>query len=247
MKKVKAIWEKKNLNLNVLEIEFDKEDKMSESLITEIEQYDYIVAKVPIKQINLMQEIENSKFYFIETQFDLIKKLTLENMIPKRLIKISKSIESKKIANENHLDFILENVSDNMFDTDRIALDPKFGPDIANKRYKNWIISLFNSDDSEVFSIINNNNSIGFYIINVKSNSMRILLGGLYSKYKMFGLGYSLVVAPINLANSKNIKIIKGRISSNNLPVLKIYQEYGYFINDIRYIFRRINKKKKKS
>jgi nitrogen regulatory protein PII-like uncharacterized protein len=245
MKRIDAIWERKNLNLNVLEIVFENdEENITDNLQNEFEKYDYIVAKVPIKQISLVHKLENSKFFFVESQFDLIKKINSTNSIPKRLLKVSKSSRSEKVTNKNQLNMILDNIKRNIFDTDRISLDPYLGIELANKRYKNWITNIFNSGKSEIFNIIHNENTIGFYIINDYGSSVRILLGGLYNKYKMFGLGFSLISAPINLAVSRNKKHLKGRVSSNNFQVLKIYQEYGYFINDIKYVFRRLNIRK---
>lgn len=243
MKKVDAIWEKRNLNLNVLEIEFDNNDKdSSQEIQNEFDQYDYIIAKVPIKRIKLLHDLENSKFFFLETQFDLLKKISSANNIPNHLLKISKTTSFRKVTNGNQLNWILDNIGIDMFNTDRISLDPLLGVELANERYKNWIINIFNSSNSELFEIIFRENPIGFYIVKDSKSSIRISLGGLYDQFKMLGLGFSLVSAPINLAVSRNKKTIRGKVSSNNFQVLKIYQEYGYFINDIKYVLRRINK-----
>lgn len=244
MKKIEAFWEKKNLGLNTLELEFDERDSIKIlNTIEEFEEYDYIVAKVPKGKVDFIHKLEMIKFQFMEAQVELINNLKQNIEIPNRLLKTSNDIHYVSVTEEVELEMLLNKIDLNMFDTDRISLDPCLGKELAAARYKNWIRYLFYKEDSMLYKLIYKQREIGFFLfkkINEKIYSS--VLVGLYTEFKNKGLGFSIVEQHIRWALENHAEQIVTRVSSNNLRSLKLHLNFGYEIKDIYYVFRRINK-----
>lgn len=244
MKKIEAFWEKKNLSLNTLELEFDEKDSIEIiNTIKEFEEYDYIAAKVPKGKVDFIHKLETKKFHFMEAQIELINNLKQKNEMPNRLLQTSNNIHYVPVKEEIELEMILNKIDSNMFDTDRISLDSYLGKELAAARYINWIRNLFYREDSMLCKLIHEEREIGFFLfkkINEKIYSS--VLVGLYTEFKNKGLGFSVVEQHILWAVENHVEQIVTRVSSNNLRSLKLHLNFGYEIKDIYYVFRRINK-----
>ncbi|MED4454442.1 hypothetical protein [Metabacillus fastidiosus] len=240
MEKLDAFWESRNLDKAVLELTFDKNDR-NIKIIEDLkeENHDYIVAKVPIRNIELIHQLEEEGFRFMETQFSLVKKIKEDNIIPSQLKSLSSKLNWEPVVTHTHLDEVLKKIDENLFETDRIALDPYFNIKIANKRYQNWILDQFHKDDYEVYEIIFRGKKVGFFFIKLESSIVSILLAGIYREFREYGLGFSIIYTPLKLSLLTEKKIAKTRVSSNNLEVLRLYQTFGYMINDVEYVFRK--------
>lgn len=240
MKLIDAFWEKKNLDLNVLEIQFDKYDSVDTYF--NYDNYEYILAKIPVGRIDLVHRLENEGFVFLETQISLYKKVSDKEENYKYINYISKGTSFIQIKDKNNMEELLNRIDKDLFNTDRISLDPYFDSEIANRRYKNWIRQEFDNTDSMLYELQYNGEKIGFSLIKINENTMHLLLSGLYSNYKNSGFGFTIVEKPLKLSRELGIKSVKTNISTNNLNVHKLYEKFGFNIRNMKYVMRKIVK-----
>lgn len=236
MNKIDAFWEIKNIEKRTVELEIDnKEISIDEKNLSEIEKnYEYVVVKVNSGNMPILRELQKKGYIFMETQISLSKKIKEETF---DFDKISKNIKFDKMSYIEDIHTITNNISDNMFRTDRIALDDRFGISIANKRYRNWIEDAYNKRSNDFFIISKKEKNIGFIMTSENEDNAEILLGGIFEEYQSLGYGYNIVYQPIKYYSSKKMKFLKTKVSSNNQEVLKIYISMGYAIDNMDYIF----------
>ncbi len=245
MKTINAFWEKDNLNMNVMELSFDKMDSIIEmENVTDINNYEYIVAKIPEKNIELIHKLEEQGFRFIETQFELKNNLKTDFKQTNTLEKMGKSIEYRKLNSEDEFKDVFNNIELGIFKTDRIALDPFLGEKYSIRRYKNWVKNILNKEGTIVCEIMYKNTKFGFFVLqSIDDVTMDSVLAGLYKGEIANGLGFAIVQKHLqwSLENNKNKVIAK--VSSNNIESLKLHLEFGYRITNLVYVLRKINNK----
>lgn len=233
---VEATWEKQNLNKNVLEVTIGKDEPDLNLDEVNNNDVDYIVVKVSCKNSFLTEKLHAGGFVFIENQISLYKHIS--EGIPPKFNALSQKIELISITGTDDLDALLLNISDDMFSTDRIALDKRFGIRIANHRYRNWIRNEFGKENTELFTINKKDNPIGFVMASLtEHNEVNIQLGGIYTRYQSSGYGYGIVGKPIEHYARLEKKTLKTKVSSNNMDILKIYIAMGYQIEDMEYVW----------
>jgi len=244
MKFIDVFWEKRNLGVNTLEIEFDDNEEIDYfTLELKLKKYDYVVAKVPVGNIKICHLLEQNGFKFMESQIFIKKKLRDYSKENDYFNKFSEKISIKQIIDKSSLEKLLSLIDEDMFNTDRISLDQYFGKKKAMLRYKNWIRDEFNDNRSELYELVYQGDKVGFFLIkDNQKDEMDGLLGGIYTKFKGWGMGLSIIQKQIEIAIERNKKYWKGKISSNNIPVIKLYNLYGFEIYDIKYVFRKINR-----
>lgn len=235
-----AFWEKRNLGMDTLEIDFDNKDVFNTKLGNILSSYKHIVAKIPCGNIKLIHRLEDKGFRFMETQICFSKILDSNYETPENFKRIAERISIKQILSEYDLNSILNEISKGMFETDRIALDMYFGINYAAKRYYNWVNDEFAKKSSRLFELVFCNSSVGFFLIKSIDNKASIVLGGVYRDYRNFGLGFSFIDKAIKLSLSEDKSLIMAKVSSNNLPILKLYSAFGFSIIKISYVMRRI-------
>jgi hypothetical protein len=235
-------WDKKHLNLNVVKVEFEQKDTINSLRNEEIECYDYVIAKVPIRELELTHLLEHNGFRFLETQFELVLDSRKPCAMPKYFEKILNEISYKKITRYQNVERIINRIDENFSDSDRVSLDPFFSRNIGAKRYRNWIRDEYNGEKSTLFELFLKERPIGFFLLKrIDTKSYLALLAGLYPEFKNSGLGISVVAKPIDWAIQNRIVTLVTRNSSNNLQSLKIHLECGYTIQRINYVLRKVN------
>ena len=244
MKFIEAFWEKRNLGLSTLEIEFDDNEEINYFILEpKLKKYEYVVAKVSVGNIKMSHLLEQNGFKFMESQISIKKNLrdySIENDYFKKFLE---KISIQQIIDKSSLEKLLLLIDEDMFNTDRISLDQCFGKKKAMLRYKNWIRDEFNDNKSELYELVYQDNKVGFFLIkDNQKDEMDALLGGVYTKFKGWGMGLSMIQKLMEIAIEKNKKYLKGKISSNNIPIIKLYNLYGFEIYDIKYVFRKINR-----
>jgi len=244
MKFIEAFWEKRNLDVNILEIKFDNNEEINYfKLEPVLKKYEYVVAKVPNGNIKMAHLLEQNGFRFMESQISIknnLRNYSKENDYFNRFLE---EISAQQIINIRSLEKLLSLIDEEMFTTDRISLDEYFGKKKAMYRYKNWIKDEFKNDKSELYELIYQDEKIGFFLMkDIQKNNIDSLLAGIYTRFKGKGLGFSIIQKPIEIAIERNKKYLKTKISSNNIPVIKLYSLYGFEIYDIKYVFRKINR-----
>ena len=244
MKKIEAIWEIENIGSNTLEFVVEKGDKCDISVFENIsKEYDYIVVKVPTNMTDFNWALGKLGFTMIETQLMLskdIKDLDLNDRYIRRLLP---KVTYRVVETEEEINNLLDRITPSMFITDRIALDSNYGSEIGCRRYKNYIKNSFLKHSLEIIGVYFNNSLVGFDMHHIEEKFCYGKLGGIFSDVKIPGLGFLTCCAPLLFANEKyGVTTFYPEISTNNLPVLNLYDYFHFNIMKITYVFVKHNK-----
>lgn len=232
MKIVDCFWEQTNLDCRVAEVSVETGDNFSEEILFDLEKnYDYIVLKFTVANYNNYLLATKKQYSFIETQLSLQKKMKDWNLnqSDSRLLKNFSIMEVKE---QSDLSKILNKFDESMFTTDRIYLDPLFGPQYSVRRYKNWIQSSFEKGAS-LQKLFYRNKEIGFSIARIEDRVMYGILGGIYEGQ---GLGIITPCFPLLYAK-KDFDWFKPKISMNNTPIVRLYNHFNFEITNVEYVF----------
>ena len=238
MKIVDCIWELKNLDKRTVEISVGKEDTFSRDIILQsISNYEYAVVKVPMDMPTFNIELSEMGFVCIETQMNV--GISLHDFDFSKVAHLYSDTSYELINNDNDFTSVVSNLLPGMFSTDRISLDPQFGEDIACRRYINWLTSEYESKRSQLIKVIYKNEHIGFMLIKTDGDTIDLILNGLYKQYQGKGLGILTPASPMMYIkkNSLNIAQEVTSISSNNIPVVKLYNRLNFQLLKHTYVF----------
>ena len=238
MKVIDCTWELKNLNKKTVEISVGKEDIFSRDIIEQsISNYEYAVVKVPMNMPTFNIGLSDMGFVCLETQMNV--GISLHDFDFSKVAHLYSDTSYKPIYNDGDFMQAVSNLRPGMFSTDRISLDPKFGEDIACQRYINWLTSEYESKRSQLVKVIYKNDHIGFMLIKTDGDTIDLILNGLYKQYQGKGLGILTPASPMMYIkkNSLNIAHEVTSISSNNIPVVKLYNRLNFQLLQQTYVF----------
>ena len=139
---------------------------------------------------------------------------------------------------------ISDRITPDLFETDRISLDPLFGPEIGCFRYRNWILDLVNITDSHLlifYDPSDDNLEYGFTIdrFDEKTKIINGILAGVFTDCDKPGMGFSIYDASFRNDIKRGAKILKSAISSNNPPVMAVDSALGVPICKPIYVLRK--------
>lgn len=226
-------WEKRNLGVESGKVIVQSDNDVA--LLKEtlkINNKEYMEADVAPGCIKSIRALENSGFHFMETLVELEASVS-EIVVPKNMKRFAEKV-SYDLSSEEELQIIKSVIrSGEMFLTDKISLNPFFGQIKAGNRYANWVESLLEKD-ARCFSVHYKDKLIGFEISILEDGKLEFLLGGGFPKT---GAGMMTVTASYNYWTHQDIKSIETKVSSNNLPVLKLHELFGLRTSGLRYVF----------
>jgi hypothetical protein len=239
MKIVDAFWEKRNLSVNTIEITLENSDSLNdvvkniESLLSTDVQY--LVVKVPISRVEINSFLNINGFCFIECLFNVeldVKKFSAGGLLKRVVNRLNYNL-----FDSDDLVELKNELESGIFENDRISCDEKFGKQKAARRYINWIEDEMRAN-SEVFKVLHNDQSLGFFTLKETDNGNYYpFLAGLYSKYSNSGLGGGLITLPILEVQKRGGSRVSTIISSNNMAVLRTHISLGYTIINSHYVF----------
>lgn len=239
MELINANWEKRNLDLEAAEISFSPSDTFAAFDPQVLRTFDFVTARVPTGSIQLIHDLENIGFQFIESQFDLSLNLGREADLISNTKAMLDKISLLPIRDNDSLGALCRSISEDMFEVDRVSIDPFIGVSKGAIRYRNWVRDEFSKPQTSLYEMALGNTPFGFFLLKEAGpKQLSALLAGLYPQFKNKGLGFSIVAKPIEWARQHGYKVLRAKTSSNNLPSLKIHLACGYEIEDIQYIFR---------
>lgn len=243
MKVTDCFWEKRNLGETVVEITIEKDDLLDKLLLSKHNTIDYLVIKVPVNMPDFNFFLGQEGFSLIELQIDMTATLSSFDFNHKLIKWISPHVDLNKVSDVNELEEVLSKIDSNMFNTDRISIDPHYGKEIGCKRYKNWIYDEFVGGTADVIKFFYRGKHVGFMMYKENDDGIRGLLGGIYSDFQGIGLGLLTPTAlPLYIIrNSIPVKRVAADISSNNKPVWELYENFGYKANNLHYVFVKHN------
>lgn len=241
MKVIDAFWDTRSLGVKSAEIEIEEADTIEDvdQILSSIEKYEYVVAKVAAGCADAALHLQARGFAFIESSIEVEIDLR-ELAFPRFVERFDKYITCRKASTESE-GSIFSHVAEGLFTTDRVYLDPAFDDDLAAKRYLNWIRDE-QSRGAELFHVYYKDEEVGFFVYKetVPGIEAYPFLAGLYNEWKSSGLGANVVVAiEMKEAKSRGCKRLRTFVSSNNLPILKIHELFGCQIKNIRNVFVR--------
>jgi len=245
MKIVDAFWEQRNLGVVAKEINFEANDKVSD--LDQIRNLDceYSVARIPAGCIDLMFNLEEMGYRFIETMLDVQHDhkdigFTL-NRVAKR---IADSITYYEM-NDIDLNELRNQLRLGIFKTDRVSLDPAFSPDKSANRYIGWIGDEL-TRDGKVYKCIHKDNVFGYFVCRMDGDKVNYVYNiGIYKDQNYAGLGVGLIIASIKQALEAGAKKTISGLSTNNMPAIAANLAAGYRVIGAKYIYVKHNAPRK--
>ena len=240
MKIVEATWERRNFGRKVWEITLGREDmndveKTLATLRDDRFTGAYVCVKMPVGNLKMLHALEDDGFRFLETQFSLMDRFKADDIID-MCEKADERIEYVVVEkNEEAWERVISKVVPEMFDTDRISLDPMLGPEIACTRYRNWMRDLFKDSRSELCVMLVDGKEIAFGLYIMDGGIRHGILGGNFPEFKNTGYGVSVIAGKRSQLNQR----FRTAVSSNNPRVLRIHQNCGRIIYKDMYVLRK--------
>lgn len=239
MRVTDAWWEKRNIGVETQEItceEADTADSLKEGLSGLTAGYQ--VLRVPAGRADLLFAAQENGFLLVE---DLAK---LEIDVDKLVIP---AYSERLLANmttgpatEEEINRILTDVREGkVFQTDRISTDPTFSKAIADIRFYNWMEDLIQAGAAFVVARYKEK-AVAFGINKpVDERLYDAVLGGMCPDAGVTGVGFSGIYA-----NTMSVKEQGGaravtRVSSNNLPMIRLHLTMGYQLQEFTYVLVR--------
>ena len=235
-----CFWELNNLGERTVEIAIEHQDDFCAQRIEDaVKDYQYVVVKVPVGKPDFNFGLASLGYSFVETQFHVSKKISQLDMND-RLVKIfAKGLTFRDVDLNTGLDEVLDKISDNMFTTDRVVLDPHFSPQTGRKRYVNWMRSTL-CDKTLFFEMILNGEAVGFGFAKFSDDNKVLdgILGGIYEPFQSCGYGLLTPLGGLLLCKQRNLPVenLVTSVSSNNV-VFQLYNYLSYRIDSMTYVY----------
>lgn len=243
MKIIDAVWEKRNLGVDTMEFEIDADDNAQEvkKILSENEK-DYNVVKVISGRPDLNFLVQQLGYTYIETSFNLVFDLKKQAVNLSPIQKRMSDCVAYAMMDDHDLEELFEELRKGMFTTDRIAVNPAFGVEIANKRYINWIRDE-RKRGTGIFKMTYKGYSIGFFVLRELGQDIyNSMLVGMYEKYFKSGLGINTVVKPVEEGIKRNGRYIASYVVSNNFRALDTCLSMGTKIHHFYTVFDKLKK-----
>ena len=241
MKVTHATWERRNLGRDAWEITLDRKDMedvsgVIKTLNDEKFKGAYVCVKLPVGNLKMVHALEDDGFRFLEVQLSLISHFEPANILSQR--ESMGNVEFKTVEKTSEAwERIIQKVPAGLFDTDRIALDPRFGPDVARRRYQNWMRDLLANPKSRLTVMVVDGNEIAFGLDIVDEGRVEGVLGATFEEFRNSGYG---MLSMAGYDEGELAMKHRTAVSSNNQAVLRTHQNCGRIIYKEMYVFRKI-------
>lgn len=246
MKCVYAEWEQRNLGCRTIELTIEKEDTLLPlvEVLQKIEYFSheyhaqYIVVRTNTKYPNIGQYLQTQGFLLMEAQIGL--KLERGNVIEtcEKYQDLFPDM-TYRAADDNDLDYVISEIHKGIFETDRIALDPYFGKEIANKRYALWTEDAYRMGGN-LFLSLYRKKPIGFFLDvyeDEKKKKIKGLLGGLFQSENHQHYGSMHIFVGRRAFLDRKLLMEKTSVSTSNLSILQLQLMFGSKIVNIDNIY----------
>lgn len=235
-----ADWEVRNIGKSAVELQISDGDTLILSDLEKyIKEFEYVVVKIALTDYFALKSVNASGLKFNEMQMAYECK-TAQVKHSRNIEAFTRKAHFFEINTDEYLNTLLTEVTPGMFHTDRVALNPMLGPELAANRYRNWITTEFKTGRSSLFFIESNNKQfIGFAMFRVLGNYMNYLLGGIFPQYQNIGFGPQIVAQPLAYSITQSLDGVQTFVSSNNPNVIALYQYCGFNLNlsKTRYVY----------
>ena len=238
MKIVDAIWEKRNLGVDTVEITIEEHDPETE-VTAAINALDaqYAVVRVPAVRADLIFPVQQKGFVFAEEMVHLVSDLSEISLAPveKRLWD---AVECQRMTDDDIAELRSE-IRKGLFSTDRIYLDPAFSKELAAERYVNWIDDEL-ARGGFLVKYVYKGRTAGFFSLRDTGNGdYTSALGGMFSDFRKGGLVTAISGKVPEFVKELGGRSVDAHVSTNNPVQIKNLLRNGYKLMSINHIFTR--------
>lgn len=236
MKIIDAYWEKKNLGVTTSEIIVEDSDKLSEleDALCELDS-EYQVVKIPVNLFSHYILMGQHGFIFAEAMVSLVRGMQKVH-IPDKKKEINKKLHLEKMDDKS-FEKMLEAVSNGLYHTDRVSVDPYFNKQQSSNRYFNWLTQE-RSIGNEFYKLMYGNDYVGY--LDLKQEDKYIwkdVMTGIFPEYRGKGFAMGFTSKLIEMLRNRNATKVYGDISTNNTASLQSRMRYGYKVDKFSYVF----------
>ncbi|GHU52462.1 hypothetical protein FACS189496_2640 [Bacilli bacterium] len=246
MKIIDAFWEKRNLGVSCVEVTVNTDDgpEIAERLDKLVAEY--IVVKVPSKKIDLMFMLEDKGYHFIETQLAVSHNLKgIDNINSGIIARVVSELQYSEMTSEDLTELFLQ-IRSEVFESDRVYLDPEFTHEQASNRYIGWITDE-KKRGATLYKVTFEGRSIGFFsLYNDKENICHASVSCVYKGYENSGMGLGVYYYMVVEAKKRGSKSMSGAgvaVSTNNVRSLKALIAVGFQVKNAFYVYVKHGKK----
>ena len=237
MRIIDAVWEKRNIGVDTIEIVCDgteSADELKSALEENLTAYN--VLKIPVGNIDLLSAGQDCGFRLIEVEYRMRGRTNVAGF-PEMYKRFEKYVRVVPASEELKNRILNEIGEGTIFSTDRIAIDRAFSQKLAGNRYKNWSMDVlkkgacldvaFYKDEPVAFNI------------DTQPDENKVctgILGGVLTNALDRGLGFLVPYVGLETCKRLGGKAVVAGVSSNNLPIMKLQLQFGFEIKDASYV-----------
>lgn len=248
MNLVEATWELRNLGARTIEVTLEKKDFSREpkEICADIRisekdyMAEYTVVKVNTGNPIIGLELQKNGFWHVETQS--VIRAFYDDM--KHAVKMYEpfypNVKQQEVSSSEDIAYIQQEIMKGIFTTDRIALDPAFGVEMANRRYANWVRDEFERGGHVAYTLVDGER-VAFTVYREERTRHWGLLTGIFPEFVSSNYGGSLIYGGSAALVARGITVSRGAVSSNNPVILSLHEMFGYRLKDIFDVYTRHN------
>ena len=226
-----------NLGVETKEIVVEQSDCKRDVLkLLEDISAQYLVVKIPSDFESVSYELSQLGFVFIETMNQLSNGLQLKP-ISEHKQKIVQETDFVEMSNADFEYMCRKIMGSLMFRTDRIARDPHFSLEQANRRYVNWLRSE-RERGAGLYKFVYHGHDVGFDCCrHVGEGVYDDFLSGIYPEFSGKGLSVNISYKLNDFVKARSGKRIVTGVSSTNVRAMNHHINNGYTIDSSNYVF----------
>ena len=243
MKVLNAYWDERITGLKTCEIIFEKGDTYQMYLDSAVEEtFHFSVIKIPVSDLKLVHQMEEIGYRYLENQITISLEVDQTERIDQKWKRFLSGFSYYLVTDKIQLDSLIAEVEDNMFETDRISLDPYFSNSVSSRRYSNWINDMYEIKNSNFYITKKGNENAGFF--SIKSISERVCscpIAGIYNKYKTHGFFFALTWFWLAESKIMGYRKLISSISTNNKAIHSFLSRVFFFrIDETVIVLRKV-------
>jgi hypothetical protein len=238
MKIIDCEWEKENIGRTVFEVEIEKDDSFSPDFLRDVPACDYLVVKVPAGMTPYNWFLGGQHFTCTEMQIKYSKQIADFDPDDRFIRKILPRVTYQIVDNLAAAELITERITPDMFRTDRISLDPHFGPETGCHRYRNYLMNSYRTGQNEIIGVYFDGILAGFEMYAMEGDVCHGKLGGIYPDVKVPGLGFLVTCTPLLFTSERyGARSFVADVSANNYSVVSLYEYMHFRLEGMTYVF----------
>lgn len=229
-----AVWEKRNLGVEAIEMEVELSDKFEDvkKWLSETKS-EYITVKVPSSRDDITYMVSDYGYHFIEDMMFLEHNLKPIERTPLQ----QRMYDAVKMEpmNEEDMEVLYEELRKGSFAFDRISKDPNFTEEQANNRFINWVKDE-KDRGAEFLKGMMKGKMTGFFCLReIEPGVYTSALGGTFMEYRKGGMGTN-VQTPEEVKKRGGKKLILG-VSTNNMIQIRALIMNGFVPKKVNHVF----------